>query len=181
VCEGDSVAFRVTIAATHTGVFAGRAPTGRRVTWAAADFAEMRGGKIAELWSVQDARPLLQGVGTLTAFPSFVKNRANLIARASQLTEAIEGYVFDGADGGQVALWTCTEDRVSKPHEHPFDEYVLVVEGRCTAVVEGKRIALSGGDELVIPKGTRQTMEVSAGTRTIHVFGGKRAKRADEA
>jgi quercetin dioxygenase-like cupin family protein len=110
-------------------------------------------------------------------FPAFVRNPLNRIARSSQYTDDIEGYVFDGADGSQVALWTCTADRTSIEHSHDFDEYVLVIEGRCIAVVEGQRIELAAGQELHIPRGRRQSMEVVAGTRTMHVFGGKRATR----
>ena len=110
-------------------------------------------------------------------FPAFVRNPLNRIARASQYTEDVEGYVFDGADGSQVALWTCKADRASTEHTHDFDEYVFVIEGKCVAVVEGQRIALVAGQELHIPRGTRQAMEVVAGTRTMHVFGGNRARR----
>jgi quercetin dioxygenase-like cupin family protein len=110
-------------------------------------------------------------------FPDFVRSPGNRIARSSQYTDDIEGYVFDGADGSQVALWTCKADRVSKEHAHEFDEYVFVVEGKCTAILEGRRVELVAGQELQIPKGTRQSMEVNAGTRTVHVFGGRRAQR----
>jgi quercetin dioxygenase-like cupin family protein len=110
-------------------------------------------------------------------FPAFVRSPLNRIARSSQYTEDIEGYVFDGADGSQVALWTCKADRVSKEHAHDFDEYVLVIEGRCVAILDGRRIELVAGQGLHIPKGTRQSMEVVGGTRTMHVFGGRRANR----
>jgi quercetin dioxygenase-like cupin family protein len=110
-------------------------------------------------------------------FPAFVRNPRNRIARSCQHTEEIEGYVFDGADESQVALWTCKADRASKEHQHDFDEYVFVLEGKCTAVVEGMRVELAAGQELHIPKGARQSMEVVAGTRTLHVFGGRRAGR----
>ena len=113
-------------------------------------------------------------------FPSFVCNPLNRIARSSQFTDDIEGYVFDGADGSQIALWTSRADRVSKEHAHDFDEYVLVIEGAVTAILEGRRIELVAGQELHVPKGTRQSMAVLAGTRTMHVFGGKRAKRETE-
>jgi predicted ester cyclase/uncharacterized cupin superfamily protein len=177
VCEGDSVAFRFTIAGKHTGVFAGRAPTGRRVAWSGADFARLRDGKLVELWSVQDTRPLTRGIGTLAEFPPFMKRAKNRIPTTSQYTEAIEGYVFEGADGSQAAFWTCHEDGTCKEHAHPFDEYVLVIDGRCVLVTESRRIEMRGGDEIVIAKHTRQTMEVSAGTRTMHVFGGRRVER----
>ncbi len=113
-------------------------------------------------------------------FPAFIRSPLNRIARSSQFTDDIEGYVFDGADGSQVALWTCRADRTSKEHTHDFDEYVFVIEGHCTAILEGRRVELSAGQELHVPKGTRQSMEVVAGTRTMHVFGGKRAKRENE-
>lgn len=110
-------------------------------------------------------------------FPDFVKNRANRIASTSQYTDDIEGYVFDGADGSQMALWIAHSDRISKEHTHDFDEYILVIEGRCVVNLDQQRMELRAGEEFVIPKGTRQSMEVSAGTRTIHVFGGQRARR----
>jgi quercetin dioxygenase-like cupin family protein len=113
-------------------------------------------------------------------FPAFLRNPRNRIAPSSQYTDDIEGYVFDGADGSQVALWTCSADRSSTEHTHDFDEYVLVIEGRCTAIVDGRRIELGAGQELHIPRGTRQSMEVIAGTRTMHVFGGRRARRENE-
>jgi uncharacterized protein (TIGR00725 family) len=111
-------------------------------------------------------------------FPDVAKSEANRIAADSQFTQDVEGYVFDGAGGQQVALWTAHADRVSEEHTHPFDEYVFVIEGRCAVLLEGERIELRAGDEFVVPKGTPQRMEVAAGTRTIHVFGGKRAQRA---
>jgi quercetin dioxygenase-like cupin family protein len=113
-------------------------------------------------------------------FPAFVKNPMNRIASSSQYTEDVEGFVFDGADGSQVALWTANADRVSQAHAHDFDEYVLVIEGRCAVLLGERRIELGAGQELVIPRGTRQSMEVVAGTRTMHVFGGRRARRATD-
>jgi hypothetical protein len=104
-------------------------------------------------------------------FPAFLKTHANRIASSSQFTEDIEGFVFDGADGNQVALWTAHADRASTEHVHDFDEYVIL---------GSERIELLAGQEFVIPKGTRQRMEVAAGTRTMHVFGGKRARREGE-
>jgi quercetin dioxygenase-like cupin family protein len=110
-------------------------------------------------------------------FPAFVKHPKNRIASASQFTRDIEGYVFDGADGSQVALWTAHADRVSERHAHDFDEYVLVIEGACTVLLDDAQIELRSGDEHVVPRGTPQRMAVTAGTRTLHVFGGERARR----
>ncbi len=65
VCEGDWGAFRFVLSGTHAGVFAGRAPTGRRLTWSGADFVKVRDGKLVELWPVQESLPLLEGLGTV--------------------------------------------------------------------------------------------------------------------
>ena len=114
-------------------------------------------------------------------FPAFMSSPANRIAAASQYTEGIEGYVFDGADGSQVAFWTCRQDRTSAEHTHAFDEYVVVIEGECTAFLGDEApIVLRSGEELFVPKGTRQRMAVRAGTRTMHVFGAKRVLRESE-
>ena len=40
-------------------------------------------------------------------FPEFMKTAVNRIASAQQATPGVEGYVFDGADGSQMAFWTC--------------------------------------------------------------------------
>ena len=113
-------------------------------------------------------------------FPAVVKNPLNRIAASSQYTEDVDGYVFDGADGSQVAFWSCAQDRVSVVHTHDFDEYVLVIQGRCVVTMGKHQVELRAGDELLVPKGTPQSMKVSAGTRTVHVFGAKRAKREHE-
>lgn len=80
-------------------------------------------------------------------FPDFMKSAANRIATSSQSTPGVEGYVFDGADGSQLAFWTCRESAVSAPHVHEFDEYMLVVQGCYTLIVDGRRIRVGAGEE----------------------------------
>jgi predicted ester cyclase len=65
VCDGDWGAFRYVVSGTHSGVFAGRAATGRRITWPGADFVRVRDGKLVELWQVQESLPLMEGLGTV--------------------------------------------------------------------------------------------------------------------
>src|SRR5579875_433115 len=114
---------------------------------------------------------------TMDQFPEFMRNPVNKIARSDQSTPGVEGYVFDGADGGQMAFWTCLQTAESTEHTHDFDEYMLVVQGLYTLVIDGERIPVRAGEEYVIPRGTPHSGEVRAGTRTIHAFGGHRADR----
>jgi mannose-6-phosphate isomerase-like protein (cupin superfamily) len=110
-------------------------------------------------------------------FPGFMKRPADRIAASSQSTPGVEGYVFDGADGSQMAFWTCRETAVSTPHVHDYDEYMVVVQGCYTLIIDGKRIPVRAGEEYVIPRGLWHGGEPEAGTRTIHAFGGRRAER----
>jgi quercetin dioxygenase-like cupin family protein len=110
-------------------------------------------------------------------FPTFMKHPANRIPASAQSTSGVEGYVFDGADGSQMAFWTCAETAKSSEHVHEFDEYMVVVEGCYTLIIDGKKIPLRAGQEYFIPRGVQHGGEVVAGTRTIHAFGGRRADR----
>jgi mannose-6-phosphate isomerase-like protein (cupin superfamily) len=113
-------------------------------------------------------------------FPDFMKRPINRIAKTQQATPGVEGYVFDGADGSQMAFWTCHQTKASAAHVHDYDEYMLVVEGCYTLFIDGQRVPIKAGEECVIPRGVHHAGEVVAGTRTIHAFGGHRADRAGE-
>lgn len=110
-------------------------------------------------------------------FPDFMQCSANRIATTSQATPGVEGYVFDGVDGSQMAFWTCRETASSAAHAHDFDEYMLVVQGCYTLIIDAMRIPVTAGQEYFIPRGVLHGGEVIAGTRTIHAFGGHRADR----
>ncbi len=113
-------------------------------------------------------------------FPQFMKNAANRVARTQQATPGVEGYVFDGVEGSQIAFWTCHENAESEAHTHEYDEYMLVVQGCYTLIINGHRTRVQAGEEYFIARGTLHSGEVVAGTRTIHAFGGHRADRAIE-
>jgi ethanolamine utilization protein EutQ (cupin superfamily) len=113
-------------------------------------------------------------------FPAFMKNPVNRIDSSSQATPGVEGYVFDGADGSQMAFWICGNNGTSAEHVHDYDEYMVVIEGCYTLLIQGQRISLKSGQEYFIPKGIPHGGEVIAGTRTIHAFGGTRAIRAQQ-
>ena len=112
-------------------------------------------------------------------FPDFMKHPANQIASTSQATPGVEGYLFDGADGSQMAFWTCRQTACSGPHVHDFDEYMIVVQGCYTLIIDSNRIPVRAGEEYFIPKGLWHSGELVAGTRTIHAFGGRRAGRKE--
>ena len=108
----------------------------------------------------------------MNAFPYLMKSPANRIARSNQATLGAEGYVFDGNDGSQMAFWTCAEDAVSAEHTHEYDEYMVVVQGCYTLVINGHRIPINAEEEYFIPRGVAHAGNVLAGTRTILAFGG---------
>jgi quercetin dioxygenase-like cupin family protein len=107
-----------------------------------------------------------------------MKHPANRIATSAQSTSGVEGYVFEGADGNQMAFWTCAQTAKSSEHVHEFDEYMVVVEGCYTLIMEGKKIPLRAGEQYFVPRGVQHGGEVVAGTKTIHAFGGRRAVRS---
>lgn len=109
-------------------------------------------------------------------FPEFMKNKLNHIDKSQENTQDIDGYYYEGADGGQIAFWTYYADRESKENVHEFDEYVFCVSGEYTEIFDGEEHILHSGDELLIPKGILHHGRVTKGTRTIHAFGGKRIK-----
>ena len=117
----------------------------------------------------------------MTEFPEFMRQPANRIASVNQATPGVEGYVFDGADGSQMAFWTCHESADSAPHVHEFDEYMVVVQGCYTLIIDEKRIVLNAGDEFFIARGVVHGGQVLGGSRTIHAFGGRRASRIGKA
>ena len=49
----------------------------------------------------------------MKAFPDFMKNPLNKVDSGSQYTPGIEGYVFDGIDGSQMAFRTYDQDAES--------------------------------------------------------------------
>ncbi len=109
-------------------------------------------------------------------YPAFMKNPVNAIA-GHQRSEGVEGYIFDGADGSQMAIFQCSRDGISKEHVHDFEEYFLVVQGEYTLGIEGRSTRLTAGQEYFIPKGVPHDGAFIANTRTIHAFNGKRAER----
>jgi mannose-6-phosphate isomerase-like protein (cupin superfamily) len=111
-------------------------------------------------------------------FPEFMKHPANRISSSDQATPGVEGYVFDGEDGSQMAFWFCSNTAASAEHAHDYDEYMVVVQGCYTLIIGGERIPVRAGEEYFIARGVLHSGEVLAGTRTIHAFGGRRAERA---
>ncbi len=67
IAEGDRVATRVTVAATHVEEFRGIAPTGERIAITGTVFHRVAGGKLAEGWWSWDTLGLLQQLGAVPA------------------------------------------------------------------------------------------------------------------
>lgn len=63
IAEGDTVAFRFVLRGTHLGTFAGFPPTGEEAVLTGVDFIRLAGGKMVELWSIQDTFSWAQQFG----------------------------------------------------------------------------------------------------------------------
>ena len=113
-------------------------------------------------------------------FTEFMNNPTNRIASQTQFTSGIEGYVYDGIDGSQMAFWTNPNGGKSVEHTHECDEYIVVVQGKYSIIIERKRIPIKVGEEYLIMKGILHGGESEPGTSTNHAFGGKRAERESE-
>lgn len=61
--EGDRIVARITMSGTHTGPFAGAAPTGKRITWTSIRIWRFEDGRVAETWAMQDRLGLLVQLG----------------------------------------------------------------------------------------------------------------------
>ena len=70
VIDSDDVALLVTASGTHTGVFVGMTPSGRRVNFRLAIFYELRDGLIVRERRIYDFTGLLIQVGALRVKPS---------------------------------------------------------------------------------------------------------------
>lgn len=110
-------------------------------------------------------------------FPTFMKNPKNAIATDFQ-SGGIDGYLYEGAGGSQLIYWSCQKEGVSEEHVHDYEEYMVVVQGSYTVILPEGEFELTAGQEFYIPANIPHAGRFKARTRTIHVFGGKRAERA---
>jgi len=67
IAEGDQVACRFVVQATHQGSFHGIPPTGKRVTLPGITMLRFAGGKCVERWSQADFLGLLQQLSVISA------------------------------------------------------------------------------------------------------------------
>jgi predicted ester cyclase len=67
VADGETVAVRFVVEATHEGELLGIAPTGNRVRWDAVDVYRLKDGKISEEWAADDLTAILAAVGEYKA------------------------------------------------------------------------------------------------------------------
>jgi predicted ester cyclase len=67
VAEGDRVAFRGVVHATHTGTFMATVASGNQIIVPVIGMARVTGGKIAEWWNSPDRLSWMQQIGALPA------------------------------------------------------------------------------------------------------------------
>jgi steroid delta-isomerase-like uncharacterized protein len=70
VAEGDKVAVRFNVTATHKGEFQGIPPSGKKVSFSGMAFITVINGKVAEEWAIADMMRLMQQIGAIPTPPS---------------------------------------------------------------------------------------------------------------
>lgn len=115
----------------------------------------------------------------LGGFPAFMTNSANRVSEDSLRIPGVEAYVFDGAEGTQLTLCHAKSDASTGEQWRDFDEYLAVLEGCYTLSINGMEVQLGRGQEFIVPRGARVSGRFTAGTRTLHAFGGQGLKRAE--
>ena len=66
VAEGDRVAFRGVVRATHTAEFMGTPASGKQIAVPVIGIAQLAEGKIAEWWNSPDRLSWMQQIGAIT-------------------------------------------------------------------------------------------------------------------
>jgi steroid delta-isomerase-like uncharacterized protein len=64
---GDKVAARWTARGTHKGPLRGVPPSGKQVTWVGMALYSLSGGRITEVWGLNDALGIMQQIGAIPA------------------------------------------------------------------------------------------------------------------
>jgi len=67
VAEGDKVAVRFDVIATHKGEFLGIPPSGKKVSFGGTAFLTIIDGKVSEEWATADMMGLMQQIGAISA------------------------------------------------------------------------------------------------------------------
>jgi steroid delta-isomerase-like uncharacterized protein len=67
VAEGDKVAVRFDVIATHKGEFLGIPPSGKKVSFGGTAFLTIIDGKVSEEWATADMMGLMQQIGAIPA------------------------------------------------------------------------------------------------------------------
>jgi steroid delta-isomerase-like uncharacterized protein len=76
IADGDRVAVRVTVRATHLGEYAGIPPTGKRVVWDGIEIFRLADGQIVETWGGWDDQSLLRQLRALPVPDDFARAAA---------------------------------------------------------------------------------------------------------
>lgn len=65
IAERDLVVARYTVTGTHEGELSGVSGTGKRIRWEGQPIYRIDGGKVAEVWFVEDSLGLMQQIGAI--------------------------------------------------------------------------------------------------------------------
>lgn len=124
----------------------------------------------------------IKSTDSLTFPAEFLKNSVNEIATDTK-AGGLKGYVYEGVDGVQIALWVARggEGGYCEPHSHDYGEYCHVLSGEYRLVLDGEEVGtLKAGDELYMAPGVVHSGWYTADYRAIDGFEKPRFKRIEQ-
>lgn len=83
--------------------------------------------------------------------------------------EAVEKVVIDREKVGLVVSFMEPGQGIPS-HDHPSDHIHILIEGKVTMTVDGKKRALKAGDIQLVPKGAKAEIKNDGGTRAVSLI-----------
>src|SRR5579863_8694380 len=105
----------------------------------------------------------------------FLKTAAKTLLPTPVIWENMKAYVAQGRDAGGQLVVIRVEESVDVPeHQHDYDEFCLVLQGRVTTWIEGREYVSDPGDFLYEPANVPHRARIEGPDVAIDFFAGPR-------
>ena len=126
---------------------------------------------------------ILQKASDSTTFPAEFLMRPENEVVTDQKAGGMKGYIYEGLNGEQLALWVARDGKAGycEPHSHDYGEYCHVLSGEYRLVLDGVEVCtLKAGDELYMEPGVVHSGWYTGDYRAIDGFEQRRFKRCGD-